>query len=286
MKGIIVKGVGGLYTVLSEGKRYVCHPKGIFRKQDITPLPGDEVDFEPDEGVINTIYPRVNELIRPKVANIDTLVITLSAQKPFPDMMLADKLTVFAQLKHITPIIAINKADIAEEGRIEFIKSHFKGTGFTCVEVSAKEEGGVAQLKNAIEPGTVVFAGQSGVGKSSLINAFMPKLMLEEGELSSSNDRGKHTTRQTELFPADNGVYIADTPGFSKLNPADIEKEELSSYFPEHREYAKHCSFSLCSHINEPDCCVKQAVEEGKISKTRYDNYIEIRNEIIASKKY
>ena len=286
MKGVIVKGVGGLYTVLSQGQKYVCRPKGIFRKQEIVPLPGDEVDFDSIDGVINSIYPRRNELIRPKVANIDTLIITLSAQKPYPDMLLADKLTVFAQLKGITPVIAINKSDIAEDGRIDFIKQHFKGTGFECVSVSAKGENGIVGLLDVIEPGTVVFAGQSGVGKSSLINAFMPKLMLEEGELSSSNDRGKHTTRQTEFFSAGNGIYIADTPGFSKLNPADIEKDELSQYFPEHREYARHCSFSLCSHISEPDCCVRQAVEDGKISKTRYNNYIEIRNEIINSKKY
>jgi len=254
--------------------------------QEIVPLPGDEVDFDSVDGVINSIYPRKNELIRPKVANIDTLIITLSAQKPYPDMLLADKLTVFARLKGITPVIAINKSDIAEDGRIDFIRQHFRGTGFACVEVSAKRENGIKALLDVIEPGTVVFAGQSGVGKSSLINAFMPRLMLEEGELSSSNDRGKHTTRQTEFFSAGNGVYIADTPGFSKLNPADIEKDELSQYFPEYGEYARHCSFSLCSHINEPDCRVRQAVEDGKISKTRYNNYIEIRNEIIASKKY
>ncbi len=283
MKGIIVKGIGGFYYVkTADGKEYECRARGIFRKDGIKPTVGDSVEFE--NGSVIKIYDRRSYLIRPSVANIDNLIIVIAAANPSPDLMLTDKLTVAAEYSGITPIICINKTDIADSSEIEKI---YKSAGYRVIITSATESIGEKELHSAVKGKISAFAGLSGVGKSSILN-LLSENAAETGEISRIN-RGKHTTRHVELFELDNDTFILDTPGFSSLALSDIctvKANELASFYPEFAEVGNDCRFKGCSHINEPDCVVKALIAQGKAASSRYDSYKELYGQLKQIKEW
>ncbi len=284
MKGIIIKGVGGFYYVKDDASTiYECKARGIFRKNNIKPTVGDYVEFE--NGSINEIYPRKSHLIRPSVANIDNLIIVIAAANPSPDYFLTDKLIVAALASGITPIICINKTDLADGTDIVNIYSK---AGFEVISICAQEEQGVEVIEKIIDGKVSAFAGLSGVGKSSILN-LLSDFTAQTGEISKIN-RGKHTTRHVELFDIGNNSFILDTPGFSSLaitEICDIKAEELEHYYPEFQIIEDDfCRFKGCSHINEPDCAVKRLVQSGNISEERYNNYTELYNQLKSVKQW
>lgn len=276
MNGIITKGIGGFYYVKAEdGAVHECKARGIFRKNGIKPTIGDRVEI--NGGSIDEIYERSTYLIRPSVANIDNLVIVIAAANPAPDLLLTDKLTVVADSAGITPVICINKTDLAEPERIADI---YKSAGFRVIVMSAKEQSGAQELQEVLKGRVSAFAGLSGVGKSSILNLLCGNL-AETGEVSRIN-RGKHTTRHVELFETEDETYILDTPGFSSLKITeicDIKAAELAGHFPEFAN-AGECRFKGCSHITEPDCAVKQLVESGAAALSRYESYKELYGQL------
>jgi ribosome biogenesis GTPase len=284
LEGKILKGVGGFYYVLEKnGNIYECKARGRFRKDGVTPLPGDNVIFSVDSesyGFIEELLPRKNELKRPRVANIDVVAIVASAGKPKIDAMLCDKLIVSALKAEIVPIMVINKCDTADESEKENLFLEYGNACDTiCVSAAAKE--GLDELKKRLIGKCTCFAGQSAAGKSSLLNAMFGELSLETGGLSKKTDRGKHTTRHAELLLLEgfSGTAV-DTPGFSFLEPEEILPEELAYYYKDIEPYSHDCRFSSCLHAGEPDCSVKAALENGLINKNRYSRYIELLKEI------
>ena len=284
MKGIIIKGIGGFYYVKdADSTVYECKARGIFRKNNIKPTVGDYVEFE--KGSINEIYPRKSHLIRPSVANIDNLIIVIAAANPSPDYFLTDKLIVAALASGITPIVCINKTDLAEDTDIVNIYSK---AGFEVISICAEKKLGIESVERIINGKVSAFAGLSGVGKSSILN-LLSDAAAQTGEISRIN-RGKHTTRHVELFDIGNNSFILDTPGFSSLaitEICDVKAEELEQYYPEfHTIEDDFCRFKGCSHINEPDCAVKRLVQSGNISIERYNNYAELYNQLKAVKQW
>ena len=275
MEGIIIKGIGGFYYIETADGIYECKARGIFRKEKITPLAGDRcriqtmADFK---GNIEEILPRKNSFIRPPVANIDTMIIVFAAASPAPVPELVDKLSVIALSSGVRPAIVINKTDLDKALADNLLKT-YAPTGFEIFSVSAKTGEGIASLQKYLKNKISVFAGCSGVGKSSILNATIPDAELKTGRVSEKIGRGRHTTRDVTLIPTGFGGYIADTPGFSSLEIENITVGELADYFPEFEPYKYDCRFRGCSHINEPDCCVKNAVAEEKIGLSRYESY-------------
>ena len=285
MRGIITKGIGGLYFVKAEDNQiYECKARGIFRKEKIKPMIGDNVLFEYDDNgaVITEIEPRKNSLIRPSVANIDTLIAVISAKNPCPDFLLTDKLLLMAEIRNIPPVICITKTDLSSTKEIHDV---YKNTGYKIFEVSSKTNTGISELKSILKGKTTAFAGLSGVGKSSLLNLLIER-NLKTGDISHKINRGKHTTRHVELFDLDIGGFVLDTPGFSSFEPDTIEENTLSLYYPEMGSYKNSCRFKGCSHINEPDCAVKDALNNGHISEERYKNYCQIYTTLKNNKKW
>lgn len=284
IKGIITKGIGGLYTVTtSDGNVLTCKARGLFRKENIVPCIGDNVAVG-DNSFIEEVYPRKNILVRPPVANIDHLGIIVSAQLPQADLFMLDKLTVSAFSMNIEPFVVINKCDIAQANNIERIQKHLYGTNINCVLADCTTKNGLDELKSALKLGVTAFAGQSGVGKTSILSVLLPEIELEVGSLSEKLERGRHTTRHVELHDIGNGIFIMDTPGFSRYEPEVADVHKLCNMFPEFARFEKHCAFNSCTHIHEPDCAVKEAVMCGEISKTRYENYIKTAEQIKARK--
>lgn len=280
LSGRIVKGIGGFYYIQDEqGDIHECKARGRFRKDGVTPLTGDNARFSLG-GFIEEIEPRKNELKRPKVVNIDTAAIVVSAAKPDVDYLLCDKLLISIKLEHIKPLIIINKCDVADIARIEEIKNEFKGACET-VCVSAKSSEGLDVLRKLLSGGVTCFAGQSAVGKSSVINALFPSLGLKTGQLSKKAERGTHTTRQAELLVGEDfSGAIVDTPGFTFFDCADITPEKLSFYYEDMAPYREKCRFASCLHADEPDCAVKEAALGGHITQGRYKRYLQILKEI------
>lgn len=287
--GKIIKGVGGFYTVITdEGERFTCKARGLFRKLGIIPVPGDNVVFTVDKkglGFIQEILPRVNELIRPAAANVDVLLIVVSAKEPLPDLELVDKLLLYCAKQRIRPVLAINKCDGGVNGASQRIAEQYKGAQLEIISVSAETGYRIDGLSELMSGCTICLAGQSAVGKSSLINRLLG-LELSTGELSAKTERGKHTTRHAELIPTPYGGYIADTPGFSMLESVRIEPEEIPAMYPEFDAYKNRCRFMGCMHISEPDCSVKEAVSKGAINKDRYSRYVKIANEATEERKH
>lgn len=287
-EGRIIKGIGGFYYIQDNaGAVHECKARGRFRKDGITPLTGDMVSFS-EGGFIEEIRQRKNELIRPRVTNIDIAVIVVSAEKPKADYLLCDRLLVSIKLAGIKPVLVINKCDIAEKRQIKEIKNEYKRICKTLC-ISAKSGRGIPKLKKILSGGYTCFSGQSATGKTSIINALFPGLDLKVGGLSKKADRGTHTTRQAELLVSDGFMGgVVDTPGFTYFEAAEIEPEKLSSYYSDFNPFIGRCRFSSCLHADEPDCAVKKAVDKGSIGKGRYERYIEILNEIKQkrSKKY
>lgn len=292
MQGKIIKGIAGFYYVqAADFGIYECRAKGIFRKDRIKPLVGDNVEMTVlDEqaflGNIDEILPRKNALIRPAVANIDQALVIFAATKPKPNLNLLDRFLVAMEKQSVNTVICFNKKDLCQDANLENLAKNYEKSGCTVLFSSAFCEEGIESLRDVLKGKTTAVAGPSGVGKSSLVNLLVPKAGMEIGEISRKIDRGCHTTRHSELFCIDEDTFIFDTPGFSSLAVWDMEKEELKDYFPEFEPYTGQCRFLGCTHTHEPGCVVKDAVEDGVISRTRYDNYLEMYQELKEKKKY
>ena len=292
MQGKIIKGIAGFYYVhVVESGLYECKAKGVFRKEKIKPLVGDMVEIDvldetEKKGNIIDILERKNELIRPAVANIDQALVVFAVTKPKPHFNLLDRFLIMMESKGIPVVLCFNKKDIATEPEIQELKHIYEKCGYQIVFTSALEEENTEELKALLHGKTTAIAGPSGVGKSSLINIFQPDANMETGSISEKIERGKHTTRHSELIWIEENTYIMDTPGFSSLYTNEFEKEELKYYFTEFSEYEGQCRFLGCDHIHEPGCAVKEALDEGKIHPVRYANYIEMYNELKGKRRY
>lgn len=279
-KGIIVKGIGGLYSVKSSAGVYFCRARGLFRNSGQKPLPGDYVDFDITdanemEGYLQSIHNRKNHLIRPAVANVDLAFIIISVNNPEPDLFLADKLVCIFESKNIESVICINKADLGSAAEIAELSDQFTKAGYKVIVMDAKSGMGINLIESYIMGKVCIFAGQSGVGKSTVLNMFMGSNVMETGGLSEKISRGKHTTRHAQ-FVETAGGYIVDTPGFSSLESGLLEPEDIKMLYKEFVLFSETCRFKGCMHINEPDCSVKRAVSEGLISKSRHERYVKI----------
>ena len=279
-KGRIVKLIGGLYTVQDKEKnKYVVKPLGIFRHKNISPKVGDMVDFNNDS--IIKVYERENELYRPMISNVNQVLLVNSAKKPNFSFLLLDKFLAMIEAYNIMPIIIVTKVDLMNNEELFILKeklTYYKKF-FTVIYFSKITKVGLNEILEITKNNINVLAGQTGAGKSSLLNTINPELKLKTNEISKALGRGKHTTRHVEIFEFGNG-YIADTPGFSKLEFLDFKADQLKYYYPDFFEYSSLCKFHECNHIHEPKCEVKRLVEVGKIPKFRYDNYVTIYQEI------
>ena len=282
MTGVLTKAISGFYYVSCDGRLYECKARGNFRKAGVSPVVGDSVEFSPTDnvhGVIENINQRKNFLTRPLVANIDKLFIVSAYKTPSPDTLMIDRLTALAIYNNIEPIIVFNKADM---GDFDELYAVYKKSGFKTFVVSAKNNLGLQQLYKEISDSICAFSGNSGVGKSSILNAIFPDLKLKTGEVSEKLGRGKHTTRHTQLFETENG-FVVDTPGFSSIETnADLYgfKMSLADCFPDFSEYIVNCKFSTCTHTSEKGCAVIDAVNKGEIAKTRHKSYVTLLSEL------
>ena len=295
MQGKIIKGIAGFYYVHTNtggGARiYECKAKGIFRKDSKKPLVGDDVEIDVlDEaqalGNLKELLPRKSELIRPAVANVDQAMVIFSILSPKPNFNLLDRFLIMMGQQEIPCIICFNKADIDLSADGEVFRRTYEDCGYRALTVSAKEGYGIGELKALLAGRTTTVAGPSGVGKSSLVNCLQSDIHMETGQISTKIQRGKHTTRHTELIAVGDGTYILDTPGFSSLGLFNLEKEQLTEYYPEFKRYEKNCRFGGCSHITEPVCGIRDAVAQGAISRLRYENYCLLYEELKNQKKF
>ncbi len=277
-QGLLLKGVGGYYTVrLENGEEITAQARGRFRHEGLSPVCGDQVLIERQQeghAALSEILPRRNLLVRPQVANIDQLVIVISASRPKPDLLLCDKLMIQAVSLRIAPLIVINKCDEGDREAIRQIEEAY-APHVETLALSARTGEGLKQLRRALAGKISCFAGQSAVGKSSLLNALLPGLSLLVGGLARRTDRGKHTTRHVELWPYEGGAVL-DTPGFSLLELTALDQEALNAAYPEFGDAPTRCRFAACSHRTEPECAVKALLADGLISPGRYERYVEL----------
>ena len=291
-RGKIIRGVGGFYYVYREdGLIYACRARGLFRKDGIKPLPGDDVEFfvtdETDrEGSVVRILPRRNRLIRPDIANADQALIIFAVRKPEPNLTLLDRLLIEVEQKNLDPLICFNKIDLAEERDVTRIRDIYRDSGYPLFFISCFTGNGIEELKCSLSHKTTVLMGNSGVGKSTLINLLCPQAQMETGAISEKLRRGRHTTRHTELFYLSEDSYLMDTPGFSAMELVGPESVDLRFYYKEFDPYYSDCRFNDCTHTEEKDCAVIAAVDRGDISRDRYEQYREIFYEIKNRKKY
>jgi len=293
LKGKIIKGIAGFYYVHvpKENFTYECKAKGIFRNQNIKPLVGDDVEIDTDDsltgrGIITNILPRKNQLIRPAVANVDQALVIFAAAEPEPNLNLLDRFLVMMQRQNVNTVVCFNKNDIVHQKDMSLLIDIYKRSGYEVISISVLQNDGLSTISKILNGKTTVLAGPSGVGKSSLINLLKPEAKMEVGQVSEKIKRGKHTTRHSELIYIENDTYVMDTPGFSSLYINELEKEELKNYFIEFNDYDDNCRFIGCVHLNEPGCAVKEALQQGKISSIRYDNYKAFYNELKDIKRY
>ncbi|WP_102692705.1 ribosome small subunit-dependent GTPase A [Rummeliibacillus pycnus] len=284
-KGQIRKALSGFYYVQDGDHLIQCRGRGVFRNKGITPLVGDYVEYEVEgnnDGTITSIFARQNELVRPPVANIDQAVLVFSTKEPAFNTILLDRFLVVLESFQVHPIICLTKSDLLtdeEKRTIEKYKTEYETIGYTIIETFKEDPNLIKKMVPLLKGKTTVLAGQSGVGKSSLLNRIMPSLALKTGNISEALGRGKHTTRHVELIELAGGL-IADTPGFSSFDFDTIEKEELTQCFPEFLSLSEGCKFRGCLHLKEPKCAVKKAVEEGTVKQYRYDHYLQFLQEI------
>ena len=286
MQGKIIKGIAGFYYVNIEGKGiFECNAKGAFRNAKIKPLVGDNaeievVDEEKLKGNVSKILKRTNSMIRPACANVDQSLVIFSIKTPDPNFNLLDRFLVYMESCEIPTTICFNKDDLASDAEVRMIKTAYEKSGYGLLFVSAKTGEGIKDLEALLYGKTTVVAGPSGVGKSSLINLLCGEDQMETGIISVKTERGKHTTRHSELLRIGEDTYIMDTPGFTSLDVFGAKKDNLKYFYNEFSEYEGLCRFRTCVHVNEPDCRVKEAVEAGLISKMRYENYLELYKEL------
>lgn len=279
--GIIIKAIGGIYFIEAPDGIFECTARGIFRKRGISPCCGDnvEVEIENNACVINKIFDRKNSLIRPPLANLDQLIFVISSCEPAPNLSILDKFIAISEYKNITPIIVVTKIDL---GNINEIVNIYKKAGIKVILVDNSTGEGSKQVKEILKDKINAFTGNTGVGKSTLLNNIFPDLELKTNEISKKLGRGKHTTRHVELFKLENGGYVADTPGFSTLETQKydiIHKEDLGLCFCEFVEYLNKCKFQDCSHTKEKGCAVIEAVNNGIISESRHNSYVQMYEE-------
>lgn len=292
MTGKIIKGIAGFYYVNDgENRVYQCRAKGIFRNRKIKPLVGDNVEFsildeEAGEGNIDEILPRKNALVRPAAANVDQALVLFALTQPSPNLNLLDRFLVMMAMEEIPVVICFNKADLGDGAMEEEYKKIYEGAGYEVHFISARTDLGMDQVRELLRGRTTVLAGPSGVGKSSLTNRIQPEASMETGGISRKIERGKHITRHSELFFVEKDTYMMDTPGFSSMYTPEIEASELKEFFPEFAEFEDECRFLGCVHIGERVCGVKEAVKEGKISLSRYENYRLIYEELKQKRRY
>ena len=282
LNGIIIKGIGGFYYIEANGDIYECKARGAFRKKKISPLAGDNVTItvrENGENTIDDILERKNFLVRPPVANVDTLVIVSSVKEPVPSTLVIDRLTAIAVSKNIKPCVVFSKSDLGDTKELEEI---YKKAGLDVCSVCCKTGEGIEKVKEMIKGGITVFTGNTGVGKSSLLNCIDSRFSIETGEVSSKLGRGRHTTRDVTLHKV-NDFYVADTPGFSSLDIESgelIMKDDLPYCFPEFSEYLGKCRFSSCTHTVDKGCKILDALEKGEIHESRHLSYVTMFNEV------
>lgn len=283
MIGIITKALSGFYYVDCEGHTYTCKARGSFRKSGISPFVADRVSFTPvsdDTGVIEEILPRKTCLTRPPVANIEKLFILSSFENPAPNSLVIDKMTVIARHNGIEPIIVFNKCDMGDFTQWERI---YRAAGFKTFVISAQTGFGLEELKSELKDSVSAFTGNSGVGKSSVLNSLFGDELIATGDVSQKLGRGRHTTRHTQIYPLSFGGYVADTPGFSSIDIDHSDyslKENLADYFYDFSPFISECRFATCNHIKEKGCGVRLAVEKGQVGESRYNSYIAIFDEL------
>jgi len=284
IEGIIVKAISGFYYVKTESDIFECRARGVFRKKATTPLVGDRVEIEVlDEakkvGNVIKVKDRENYLIRPPIANITKVLVVMSVKLPDPILVFLDKQLAFLEREGIETVICVNKVDLDDIDFADNVKKIYENIGYKVILAEAKNDVGIEEIREELKNEIVVLLGNSGVGKSSITNKIMNKTIMEEGSISKI-ERGKQTTRHTELLEFDNDSYIADSPGFSSFDISNIESDELDRYFREFKRHIEECKYRDCNHINEDDCGVKLAVENGLIDEGRYKRYCEIYKEL------
>lgn len=287
MQGIIIGNISNLYKVKAGNKLYEAQARGKLKKEDFSLAVGDFVkieitDEENSKAVIEEVLPRKTYIKRPKIANISQLILVISTKNPKPDLLMLDKQLVYSEYLNIKPVIIINKIDLSDE--YKEIEKIYKNIGYKVLTVSAKNQKGIEQIKNILKGNISAFSGNSGVGKSTMINAILKKDITQEGNISQKSKRGKNTTTDIKLYEIEKDTFLADTPGFSTFDIFEIESKNLDKYFIEFKKYIKNCEFIGCSHLKEQNCGIKKAVKEGKISNDRYERFCKIY-EVIKEKE-
>ena len=292
MQGKIIRGVGGFYYVHDGNETVIeCRARGGFRRQELKPLVGDNVEFllteeDPGCGRIETVFPRKNELIRPAVANVDQALIIVAARHPAFHPGLLDRFLLWMAVQDVPVIVGISKTDLDKDGKEAEIRSIYRDAGVRICSFSSETGAGLEDLKALLRSTTTVLAGASGVGKSTLLNALLPQAAMETGTLSEKLGRGRHTTRHAEIFCWEKESFLCDTPGFTALDLPELEEDRLRYYYEEFGPYGEKCAFRDCLHSREKDCAVRKAAEEGKIPAARYESYCRLLDELRSRKRY
>lgn len=286
MQGVIIEIGSNLYKAINkeDGKIYELKPRGKLKKEEITPVVGDVIEFD-EQGAIEKVLPRKVYIKRPKLANITQIILVVSSKDPKPDLLLLDKQIAFAEYLKVKIVIVLNKVDLDKKKQMENIKAIYQKIGYKVLETQAKQKIGIEELCKILNNNINAFSGNSGVGKSTLINGIFEEELTLEGEISQKNKRGKNTTTTIKLYEIDPNTYIADTPGFATFEISEIESKDLENYFVEFRPYIQNCEFTGCTHIKEQNCGIKQAMKDGKISEERYNRFCKIYEELKEKEK-